>query len=224
MKQIVTMAMIGCALICAAAQADTTVKVDPSAGWIGFMNVSNLPADGGAYQFGSGWGTTDLKANFSGPTLTLQACFVNDPSTYWYIGGGAPGAPGNKIMDANMYVEKPAGTYAGQTLTFQGNVLSNTLVSPYTSVAFIKDFAPDYSSNVSITVPVTPGPFTLSLATINDPGRHVQYGFETIGPDAWSTEIDSKGSVVIASVPEPATMTLAGLAALGLAALGRRRR
>ena len=41
--------------------------------------------------------------------------------------------------------------YTGQTLTFKGNVLSNSLVSPYTSVAFIKDFAPDYSSNVSVT-------------------------------------------------------------------------
>jgi uncharacterized protein (TIGR03382 family) len=223
MNRIVTAAMIACALICAAAKADTTVKVDPSAGWIGFMNVSNLPADGGAYQFGSGWGTPDLKANFAGPALTLQACFVNDPNPYWYIGGGAPGAPGNKIMDANMYVEK-TDTLSGQNVTFQGNILSNTLVSPYTSVAFIKDFAPDYSSNVTMTVPVSPGPFSLTMFTIPAPGRHVQYGFETIGPDAWSTDVDSKGSVVINAVPEPATMTLAGLAAMGLAAMARRRR
>jgi PEP-CTERM motif-containing protein len=120
-----------------------------------------------------------------------------------------------------MYVET-TGAYSGQTLTFNGNVLSNTLVSPYTSVAFIKDFAPDYSSNVTMTAPVTPGPFSVSLVTIPDPARHVQYGFETIGPDAWSTDVDSKGSVVIGSVPEPATLSLAGMAVLSLVAIRRR--
>ena len=48
-----------------------------------------------------------------------------------------------------MYVQSDS-ALSGQHLTFTGNVLSNTLVSPYTSVAFIKDFAPDFSSNVTV--------------------------------------------------------------------------
>ncbi len=149
----------------------------------------------GAYQFGSGWGTADLTAVFSGGVLTLGPNSVNDPSNYWYIPAGGPGSTGNKIMDANMYVEPPAGTFANQTLTFSGTVLSNSLVghvnqqgNGWTSVAFIKDFAPDYSSNVTQTVPLTAGAFSVSLATINNPARHVQYGFETIGPDVWATD------------------------------------
>jgi len=224
MKHVFALAMIGCAILCAAARVDAqvTVKVDPSAGWIGFMNVFELPANGGGYVFGSPWGTADLVATFSGPVLTLGPNSVNDISTFWYQGGGMPGAPGNKTMDANMYVEQ-TGPLSGQPVTFQGSVLANSLVSPYTSVAFIKDFAPDYSSNVAVTVPLTPGPFSISLATINDPTRHVQYGFETIGPNVWITDAPGVGSVQIAAVPEPATLVLVGIAACGLMARRRRR-
>ena len=188
------------------------------------MNVFDLPSDGGAYKFGSGWGTADLVATFSGPVLTLAPNTIADGSSYWYLPAGGPGSTGNKTMDANMYVEQPAGTYAGQTLTFKGTVLSNTLVNPYTSVAFIKDFAPDYSSNVSVTVPLSAGPFSISLAAINNPAQHVQYGFETIGPDVWITDVGPKGNVQITgAVPEPASLMLAGIAAFGLVAVGRRR-
>lgn len=223
MRRIVAVAM-GCAMLfCAVANADTTVTVDPGAPWQGFMNVFSLPSDGGGYQFGSGWGTADLVATFSGPVLTLAPNSIADGSNYWYLPAGGPGSTGNKTMDANMYVERPAGTYAGQTLTFKGNVLNNSLVSPYTSVAFIKDFAPDYSSNVSVTIPLAPGPFSINLATINNPARHVQYGFETIGPDVWITDAAAKGNVQVVGVPEPATLTLAGIAVLGLIAVRRRR-
>src|SRR6185369_4870259 len=52
------------------ATAQTQVLVDPSKPWGGFMNVFSLPADGGGYQFGSGWGGADLRAVFSGDLLT----------------------------------------------------------------------------------------------------------------------------------------------------------
>ena len=110
MKRILGFAFFGCALLCAAAQADTIVTVDPAASWQGFMNVSEIPSHGGGYAFGSGWGTADLTAVFSGPVLTLGPNTVNDPNPYWYTPSGGPGAMGNKIMDASMYVEKPAGT------------------------------------------------------------------------------------------------------------------
>src|SRR3954467_7895346 len=179
MKRSLLALIVGCGLLCAArAGADTTVTVDPAAPWQGFMNVFELPSNGGGFVFASGWGTQDLVATFSGPTLTLAPNSVNDTNSFWYTPSGGPGSTGNKNMDANMYVEK-TDTLSGQHLTFTGNVLSNTLVSPYTSVAFIKDFAPDYSTNVTTTAPLNAGVFSISLDTINAPGRHVQYGFET---------------------------------------------
>jgi hypothetical protein len=199
--------------------------------WWGYMNVFDTPADGGAYKFGSSWGTADLVAVFSGSTLTLSPNTVNNSDPYWYDSIGN-NSVGNKILDASMYVQPADGTYTGVTLTFTANVLANTLVGSlnpvgdgWTSVAFIKDFAPDYSSFNTITVPLTPGVFSISLNTINDPARHVQYGFETIGPDVWPTDsaLASYGNVQIAPVPEPSILALTALGGMGMLTLFRRR-
>jgi hypothetical protein len=206
----------------------TTVSVDPSAPWIGFMNVFEIPQNGGGYVFGSSWGTGDLTAVFSPGVLTLGPNTIGDPSTFWYTPGGGPGAVGNKTMDASMYVEVTGGL-SGQSVTFSGNVISNSLLSSvnqigngWTSVAFIKDFAPDYSSSVSTTVPLVPGAFSVTRSTIPDPARHVQYGFETIGPDVWVTDKGPYGEIDITAVPEPTSISLLGIG-VGLAFLARRR-
>jgi hypothetical protein len=166
------------------------------------MNVSELPENGGAFVFGSGWGTADLVATFAGPVLTLAPNSVDDPDPFWYTPSGGPGSTGNKIMDAVMYVE-PSGSLPGQHVIFTGNVLTNSLVDPYTSMAFIRDFAPDYSSFDTITVPLTPGLFSIELDTIDDPARHVQYGFATNGPNVWITDVGPKGSVTVTAVGVP---------------------
>jgi hypothetical protein len=229
-----------CAFLCGAVQSQALdVTVDPApgySGWIGYMNVFNLPAGTypanppGAYQFGSGWGTADLIAGFTGPVLKLQPNSIGDPDPFWYTPSGGPGALGNKIMDAVMYVE--IGSLPGQTLTFSGTVLSDTLTKAnnpsnvdgngngWTSIAFIKDFAPDYSSFNIVSVPVAPGPFSISLLTVNDPARHVQYGFETIGPDVWITDNANFGNVQI--IPEPSSIVMVAAGLVGLLALRRR--
>jgi len=179
-----------------------TVIVDSTKTWVGFMNVSDLPADGGNYQFGSGWGTADLDANFTGAGLVLTPNDDIDRSnpidSYWWKApnDGSLAAVGNKNMDAAMYVQDD--TLAGDTVVFTGTCVSNTLVSPYTCVVFIKDFAPDYSSSTSTTATLTTGtPFSISLAT--SAGHHIQYGFETVGPNARTAALASLGSVIIAA-------------------------
>lgn len=207
------------------AHAAITVGVDPASNWIGFMNVFNLPSDGGGYQFGSGWGTADLRASFSGPTLTLAPNTIGDPNPYWYIGGGAPGHAGNKIMDANMYVEDSV-TLPGQFLTFEGMVLNNSMVAPYTCNAFIKDFAPDYSSFTTVTAPVVPGAFSIGMQTVAA-GHHIQYGFETVGPCVWATDAAQKGFAQITAapkVPEPSSLAFLVSSAAGLLAFRRNKK
>ena len=219
-----------CLLVGAGLAANAAnVGVDPGASWQGYMNVFETPQNGGGYAFGSGWGTADLCATFAGPVLTLSPNVINDASSYWYSPSGGPGSVGNKTMDANFYVET-TGVYTGQTLSFTGDVLSNTLFghvnqlgNGWTSVAFIKDFAPDYSSSVSVTASLVNGVFNLSLLTVNDPARHIQYGFETIGPDVWSTDVGPYGNIQVTAVPEPGTLALLAFG-LCLPVLFRRRR
>lgn len=198
--------------------ASVTVNPDPSK-YLGYMNVFELPANGGGYVFGSGWGTQDLRSEFTATTLTLKANNIGDPNPFWYQGGGAPGHPGNKTMDASLYIQDD--TLAGDTVTFSGTVLSNTLVSPYTSQAFIKHFDGAFNLLSSQTVPLTPGEFSISLATL--PETHVQYGFETIGPNAWGTDADLMGSVTIALAVTPEPASLAAVAVVGVAMVRRRR-
>jgi hypothetical protein len=196
-----------------AAKADVFVEVDPGATWIGYMNVFNLPADGGGYLWGSGWGVPDLNATFSSTALTLtpNTSISRDvplTDTYWWKTDGS----GNKTMDANLYVQNDA--LAGETVNFSGVVLANSLVSPYTSTIFIKDFAADYSSFTSVSAPVAPGAFNLILATAA--GHHIQYGFETIGPNARLDEVAGLGVAEIAVIPEPsaAVLLLGGMLAV----------
>jgi hypothetical protein len=184
--------------------------------WLGYMNVSGQPdpgADPGG--FGSAWGVADLVATFAGSQLALSPNVINDPNAYWYIGGGAPGNPGCKQMDANLYVEY-TGIFQGATMTFSATVLGTNLLSldstnqnghGWTCTAFIKDFAPDYSSSVITRVDLATNElqaFSINYTTLNDvPGRHVQWGFETLGPNVWATDpiLPGLGNIVIAPSP-----------------------
>ena len=68
------------------------------------------------------------------------------------------------------------------------------------------------------------GIFSVSLNTINDPTRHVQYGFEVIGPDVWSTDVGNYGNIQVAAVPEPSSLGLLLLGAAGAFAGFKRRK
>lgn len=178
----------------APAQAATDVTVDPAKIVNAYMNVFDL---GLVYQFGGPWGFADLAASFTGSNLTLAPNSINDPNPYWYLPSGGPGSVGQKIMEANGYAEE-TGPLAGQTVTFSGMVLSNTLTPAHPVVAFIRDFAPDFSSfNQSVVALGAPGPFSVTLNTVNDAGRHVQYGFQMKGVCVWITDVAQYGTIVI---------------------------
>lgn len=227
--------LVACAglLASTAAFGQSTVYVDESGPqWLGFMNVSELPSNGGAYVFGSSWGVPDLRVEFddANSKMTFLPNSINDPNEFWYqntsgmapdpVNPGGPGQAGNKYMEANLYQEA-TDVYNGQTLTFEGEILSNSFTQAHEAFIFVRDFAPDYSSSVDVFVPVTAGPFSLSLATDAGAGRHVQWGFQVKGENVWITDIAPFGNMMVATVPAPASLAAVGFAG---AFASRRRR
>jgi uncharacterized protein (TIGR03382 family) len=213
------------ALMSAASAQAVVVGVDgSSAPWQGFMNVFNLPSAGGAFQFASGWGVPDLRTTFNDPSqqVTMLPNTINDPNGYWYIGGGGPGAAGNKIMEANLYQQLSDGSLSGTTVTFNGFVTANTLTAAHEARLFIRDFAPDFSSfNETIVSAPASGAFSLSLVTLPGAGRNVQWGMQLKGVNVWATDTAPFGSITYSNIPTPGALALAGF--VGAAALRRRR-
>lgn len=169
--------------------------------WLAFMNVTELPSNGGAYVFGSPWGIGDLRAEFDDVNAKLELFVnsINDPNPFWYIPAGEPGAVGNKNMDAVLYHQEVDGVLTGMSITFEGTVISNNLSPTHVAKAFIRDFAPDYSSFNEQVVELAPGPFSITLDAEPDPARHVQWGFNVVGPCVWITDAGAYGSVVIST-------------------------
>jgi len=190
--------------IAGAANAQVNVTVDPATMTFGYMHVWDLPENGGAYQFGSGWGPADLTAVFAGPQLTLGPNTIGDPNEYWYqcVGGalppdcGGPGAPGHKIMGANGFAEVNDGSLNGQTLIFSGTVVSNTLTEAHTVQAFIKEFDPGWGLISETYVDLTLGSFSVTRA-IDAGAAVVQYGTVMTGVNVWVTDVGPFGTIVI---------------------------
>jgi hypothetical protein len=176
--------------------SQTQILVDPTKPWGGFMNVFALPADGGGYQFGSGWAGADLRAAFSADLLTLRPCtnVSNPTNTYWV----KPDGTGNKQMDASWYVD--TASLLSSNIVFSGNTIDDTLPTNYTCQAFIKVFNSTYSAVLQQALgPLTNGnqPFNISLTANAAGAAHVQYGFETIGPNAPATNNPDSAFITI---------------------------
>jgi hypothetical protein len=188
------------------------VTVNPNLAWQGYMNVFALPVNGGGFQFGQAWANAALQADFLGTTqLDLFPCtnVWETTDTYWVQ---ADGVTPNENMDASMYIQNDA--LINTNIAFTGTCLSNTLTANpephtgiyYTCTAFIKAFNGSYTVIASVSSNMVAGqPFSITLNTAG--AAHVQYGFETIGPDANPGTAPSLGNVVIAAsgptIPSP---------------------
>jgi hypothetical protein len=225
-------AIVAAAMLAAPAANAATVQVGQSdAPWLGFMNVFELPANGGGFVFGNGWGIGDLVANFDdgANTLTMSPNTIGDPNEFWYqdptgsgnTSPGGPGAPGNKIMEANLFQEITGGALNGITVTFEGVISSNSFTGAHEASIFIRDFASDFSSFNETRVAADAGAFSISLDTIADSTRVVQWGFQVSGVNVWVTDTAPFGNMVIRTIPTPGALAVLGLG--GLVATRRRR-
>jgi len=203
MKKIYSTAI---ALIFAMASfAQNDIQFSATDAWTGYMNVFELPANGGAYMFGSQWALNALKStpDTGANTLTLQPNFNtyadNPTDPYWV---DQTSLEGNKQMEASTFVE-PGPTFNGVDLTFSGSVLSFTLDTAYDVFVFIKGldslngFQDVFGGSKIIPITAT-GNFSVSATAAEIPsGIIVQYGFMVVGRNANPANEAALGSVVI---------------------------
>ena len=181
--------------------AQNTVSVNASENWTGYVNVFDLA---GNYQFGSGWGVSDLQTTITPSlnTIELQPNFNtyadNPGDPYWQNG-----ATGAKILDASTYVE-PGASFNGVDLTFSGSVVSNTIdLNLYSAKYFIKALDPNngYSDalggSAMYDLPAT-GNFTAFVPAASlSTGLVIQYGFVIYGINANPADMTTLGSVIV---------------------------
>lgn len=201
--------------------SQNTVTVDVNATWLGYMNVSDNPADGtpncGGFCFGSPWAIPDLQTVIGATNIILQPNYNGYANSlggsdadrdYWTNssdGGVTAGPLGNKIMEASTFVEPGAG-FNGQDLTFTGNVDTNNLGGNWTAEYFIKALDPGagFSDALSgayvITLPAS-GVFSVTVTGAElTPGLIIQYGFRIYGINANPANEVANGSVVVEPV------------------------
>jgi len=206
MKTIIT-SIVLCLLSFPLLFAQNNVEFSAGYTWIGYMNVTDLPADGGGFQFGSAWAVGDLKSTLStaSNTLTLQPNFntYNASDPFWT--NPNTGA-GNKNMEALTFVE-PGASFNGVDLTFFGTVQAYTLDVAYTVKFFIKalDPANDYADVLGgakvMDLPAS-GAFSVSATAAELPaGLVIQYGFSVTGVNANPADEAALGSVTIGASP-----------------------
>ena len=197
--------------------AQNNINFSASGNWVGYMNVFELPANGGGYMFGQSWGVSDLKTviDSAGNTMTLKPnynTYADNPTDPYWV--DTLTNTGKKIMDASTFVE-PGTTFNGQALTFSGTVLSNNLDTNYTATFFIKALDPNngyqdaFSGSKVFELP-TSGNFTVSAtATELAAGLIVQYGFNVKGINANPANEQNNGSVVIGAPVSTSVQALA---------------
>ena len=180
--------------------AQNTVVADAGAEYLGYANVFETIANGGAFVFGSGWGVADLKSVVDPgagsvkikPNFNTYADNQGDP--FWI--DPATGL-GNKQFEGNTYLENNT-NLIGSELTFTGGVASNTLDPSYVAIAFIKVFNADFSVLKLETAPLVAGQdFSVIYTNVEPEDTTIQYGYQVVGLNANPENEAALGSIVI---------------------------
>lgn len=207
MKRIIT-SLLFCFFAFSYLTAQNDIQFNAAENWTGYMNVFDLPADGGGYQFGSAWEVPAVQSilDVASNTIALHPNFntyaENSTDAFWV---NQSTLEGNKMMEGLTFVE-PGDTFNGSDLTFSGGIVSNTLSSDYTASFFIKaldpmnDYADALGGSKIVEIPAS-GSFSVSATAAElAPGLLIQYGFSITGVNANPDNEAALGNITIGAV------------------------
>jgi len=175
---------------------ETVVTVDTSLTEVGFVGVFN-PADN-AWLWGSAWGVPDLRSdvNDGNNTITLYPNYnlygSGDDPSYW-----TNGEFGAKIVECSTYWEGTG--LLGQTITFEGNTLSNSLINAYDAQVFIKVMDATFNMlDYQHEALVGGTAFSVTSHAENFPtAANIQYGFSVKGLNGNPAHLATNGFAVV---------------------------
>ena len=163
--------------------------------WIAYINIFETPANGGGFFDGEVTDLNSLQSDIDpeAGTVTLKPNFSK------YVAGDptwSNGSLGNKIIQASTYVEETA--LVGQSFTFNGNVISNTIDTSYQNYAFVRIFTDTFGLLEELRTPLVQGEaFNVQYNNSQPSAVYVQYGFTIEGLNANPANEEVLGNVVV---------------------------
>jgi hypothetical protein len=200
--------------------ASQNVVTDPNNAYYGYENVFTngltatlQPAYISQYLGSGGLGLGAAFPNNStvdtSGTVTIGADDWPDVtapySTDTLIWADASGTSASICKTLSDVYSENASFHAGDSVTFTGTLVTNTLASPYreNAILFIKDYDTGWGFHgyVSLNLnTLTNGqPFSLTMPSISGNNDHVQYGLEWAGPPVRSANAASYGVAMIST-------------------------
>ncbi len=195
--------------------ASQNVITDPNYTYNGYENVytNGLTSTTGTAYISQYLGTGKVFTNNSSidasGTITIGAddwpdlaVPYNTDTLIWADNSGTSAAICKTISD--IYTEN-ASFSAGDSVTFTGTLVTNTLASPYSqnAIIFIKDYDTSWGFHgiysVSISTLTNGQVFSVTLPSVFGSGDHVQYGMEWAGPPVRSANAASYGMAMIST-------------------------
>jgi hypothetical protein len=192
-----TVANLGTAMVSTnggtiAGPKSVNISIDHNQRWVGYQTTTVLvPYPTGYLDLAAGdiQGTTSASDVVRcAPDLRADKLAHAD-TTVWQDDTGVSDPVFGFTADSTYYVDTPSLAANGDTVIFSGQLLTNSLVDPYSSsiVAFIKDFDSGWGYHGQTTVnlnTLTNGEVFSVSKNITGGGAHIQYGFEWVGPPA----------------------------------------
>jgi PEP-CTERM motif len=217
-KLTLTIAAVVAASMAAYGQGQIAFLNDNAPGYVVVDTNGHLSASTSSYTIAANF-TAQLWA-LSGPSSTTAGLHID---TYGYETPGNLVSDGFSAVPSSLVVVPPsngAGSFEGSTVSVPGTVSANTVIAVVCWTGGYGSFAAAMSGGANVGIfayvnilgPASPTPY----------GGEIAAGWALLANSPASAANGGSEDLIMAPVPEPTTLALAGLGGLALLAFRRR--